>query len=282
MPIWRPIVAALLALAALITTAPAADASDWLRRAAPPVDAPAAPDGRDWILSWQEEFNAPLDKGRWSLRGDFYTTGRTHAKADWSAVRVADGKLSLRVLDDPARGPGYWLTGHIGTEFSARWSDRPAYFEASIKFQPLNGSHGAFWTLTPIAPGSPGDSLPETDIAEYFGVAKPWLDDPTRMDHHLYWRAADGSTAGVHGSTMGSAGVPWSREFHQFGALRTQSGCWQFYIDDRYVEQLCSPLEVEPKYLVLSLLVKDFELDKVQADKLSQYVMKVDWVRVWI
>lgn len=230
------------------------------------VLAAAPPIPGDWSLTFADRFDGTTLSSVWSTRGTEHVDGMTHAHGDPRAVTVSDGELHLRVVADPDH-PGRYLNGHIGTEEAFTFT--LGYAEARIRFQPYKGSHGAFWLLTPTL------YMPEIDVAEYMGANHPWrLNAPMR--HHYYWGNVL-SPSSTHRATP-PTGEPWSAGFHDYGLLRETTGC-TYYIDSQPVRH--TGCDLAPKFLVLSLLTKDFEVHLLRADQLGRYRMDVKRVQVW-
>ena len=61
------------------------------------------------------------------------------------------------------------------------------YFEARIRFQHLEGHHGAFWLQSPTyrdSPDDPAHSGAEIDIIEFFGNGRP----VKAVKHGIFWK----------------------------------------------------------------------------------------------
>lgn len=217
-------------------------------------------------LAFDDRFNRP--KPAWSTRGVDFTDTSTRARADDSCARVVDGEMVLSVQTDPAT-PGAYLTGHVGTEHAREFTY--GYFETKAKFPPLRGAHAAFWLQT-TEDYIPGQA--EIDVAECFGRPAVW--------HNVFWREP-GQNAGEFNShkqvtDLGRDGAQSS--WHVYG-LDWQPDRYAFYVDGALVATTTVGLSDRPKFLVLSLLVKDFEVDLLDPARLRDYRARFKYVRVW-
>ena len=97
---------------------------------------------KGYRLVWHDEFSGPkLDMKKWAYRE---LGKREHAVVTKEAVKL-DGKGSLHLTTFEKNGTLY--TGMIGTQ--GLFQQKYGYFEARIRFQRLQGHHGAFWLQSP-------------------------------------------------------------------------------------------------------------------------------------
>jgi hypothetical protein len=249
--------------------------------------------------------DAMLSSGRWSLRQTEYdaSSGRSLQRADARAVEVANNQLRLKAVPDPDY-PGCVLVGHVTTgilDFVR------GHISARVKFERPKGAHGAVWHQSGYGPGGA-----ELDVVEFFGErGGSHITDPTaavwtqKVQHTVY--TGDGS-GGItqYGRVTYTDNIPstealpakggfapnnddtWWTQFHTYEAFWNGDG-YRFYIDDIYVgSRLDAPAATVPGELILSLLVSDGGEHNAMDDMLtnkgydySDYVMYVDWVRVW-
>lgn len=224
-------------------------------------------------LVFEDNFTS-LNKNVWSLRGTAYTPGTMHSKASWEAVKISGGKL--RLLAKPV-SEGVFINGHIGTEGSVEVR-KGSYVEASMRFHPYLGSHASLWLQTPL-PYSVG--RPEIDVCEYFGIKNPERKTPANMWNCVYYRDNDEDPLLTwRETTQDTLQTRWSKIYHTYGLLWDNTG-YTFYIDKKEVGHTNVGESDIPKYLVLSMITRDYEIANYRADMVDTYKLSVDWVRVW-
>ncbi len=228
-----------------------------------------------------DEFDT-LDPAAWGTRDQGYAGVRLCSRADDSAAKVADGILTLSVLNDPNKGRcqqkgnyDYRLNGHLGSAYSFTYG----HAAARIKFQELRGQHSSFW-LQGSGPEPIGDAKltgAEIDVIEYFGDDHP----EGGLTSFVYWHpTAKGKTDGGWLADPERFGSDWSSQFHVFSVDWTPER-YVFRIDGQITETITNGVSGQPEFLILSLLSSDYELEELGGeDNLPQH-MEVDWVKVW-
>jgi hypothetical protein len=235
----------------------------------------------DWHLVFEDQFSTDgvIDTGVWALRNPVYnpeSERRKRSRGDWSAVAVKDGTARLRAIPDPAT-PKHFLNGHIGTADSGHVYTS-GWFAARVKFHSSPGSHAAFWLTNGYATGNA-----EIDVAEYFGDKRAFI-------ANVYWNWNwDGTEADIADEPMehetwsirdGFPGVAWSDEYHVFSVRWEAGKFYQLYVDGRKLATMTGEgVASNPEAIVLSMLTNDGEGEKFDVG--GDYVMHVDWVRVW-
>jgi len=227
--------------------------------------AAAAPEG--YALAWSDEFDGhALNRARWEYR---LPGGREGTVVSPEAAAL-DGEGHL-VLTTFLR-EGRLHVGMVGTQptFQARYG----YFEARIRFQSLQGHHGAFWLQSPEYgrfPGDPGRSGAEIDVIEYFGAGR----DDGGGGMRVYWNPYPSpSAAGVKIS------IPDAHERFRVYALHWTEQGYRFYIDGELRFETAEGLSHACQYLVLSLLSSPWERGRLATAALPD-AMTVDYVRVY-
>lgn len=231
----------------------------------------AAPADPQYLFA--DSFNHGL-RSEWSVRGTDYEEGMTHARGSRRAVSVSNGMLHLRVLADG----GNYLNGHIGTE--GRFEFAYGWAAARIRFSPFAGSHGAFWLLAPKAVTD--FSGVEVDVAEDFGANRPNRKRGVEMHHNVWYLPLipGNPLEQITRTTNSTEFSRWHEEFHTFAVHWTPTR-YAFYIDSVRVATIFGGLNATPRFLVLSLLTRDWEIPDLLTHNLDTYEMDVDWVRVW-
>ena len=224
-----------------------------------------APEGHQ--LVWNDEFEgAALDPGKWEYR---YLGPREGTVVSRESVRL-DGKGRL-VLTTFMRDATLHV-GMVGTQrtFQARYG----YFEARMRFQKLQGHHGAFWLQSPRYGkhlDDPGRSGAEVDIIEFFGTGR--RDSGTSINIH--WNPYPNPTSA--GSKVDVARA--HEDFHVYAVHWTEAG-YRFFVDGKPVYATREGLSHTCQYLVLSLLSTPWERPRMPIFRLPDS-MEVDYVRVY-
>jgi beta-glucanase (GH16 family) len=211
----------------------------------------------------------------WTTRGQDYREDSTLAKSSGSASSIRNGELLLKVIRDP-NNPGKVLTGHEGTE--GKFEFTYGRVSARIKMHGYHGAHSGFWiqSVDPYAPGRP-----EIDIVECFGAHNPNRKDGVFVFHTVYYRdTPEGPVLSdqikVNSKDFGS----WHEEYHDYTVDWTPTG-YHFHIDGVHTGTITKGLSDTPKYVVLSMLARDWENQNLKEHSLEKYVMKVKWLKVW-
>ena len=228
---------------------------------------PVAAVPADYRLVWGDEFHgSALDPKKWEYR---YLGNRDGTNVSKDAVRL-DGEGYL-VLSTFMRD-GRIHVGMIGTQptFQARYG----YFEARIRFQRLQGHHGAFWLQSPVYGkyrDDPARSGAEIDVIEYFGSG----------------RADGGASINIHWNPYSN---PSSRKFilgvlrphadFRVYALHWTAAGYEFFLDGERVFATRDGLSHVCQYLILSLLSSLWERHRLPVNALPD-AMVVDYVRVY-
>ena len=236
------------------------------------------------IPIFSDEFSGTALAAPWDHRIQGYEVpSRRCSRTDASATRVAGGVLELSVVDDPSRddpctfidGKGvqqstfYRLNGHVGTQ--GRFGYRYGVAAARIRFQEVRGQHGAFWLQAPVP-----ESGAEVDIIEWFGAGSSGLGSGV-------WTYSGGTQTRAAGGTIANPeayGSDWAGTYHVFSVEWTPTE-YVFRIDGRETLRTTAGVSQTEEYLILSLLVANFEATRLPSPESLPQTMAVDWVRVW-
>ncbi|HEX3655760.1 MAG TPA: glycoside hydrolase family 16 protein [Pirellulales bacterium] len=236
---------------------------------------------REYELTWSDEFDgAKLDSTKWAIR---YPGKRDGATTSEAAVSL-DGKGNL-LLTTSVRD-GELTTGQIGTQ--KKFEQKFGYFEARLKFQRLQGHHGAFWLQSGDfgkTVDDPAKCGAEIDIFEFFGAARDdggvactvfWNNKP---DQKKSTKQIDVLGPLGSNSAIGGSRPEISDAFHLYSLLWTEAG-YQFFIDGIEVFRTAEGLSKHDEYVVLSLNSSSWERNRLDPSQLPD-VMAVDYVRVY-
>jgi beta-glucanase (GH16 family) len=237
-----------------------------------------------WLTpTWTDRFSGSSLSSVWTHRGQTYEPHslRRCSKGSPKAVRVGGGAVRISVIRDrskttkcPALRRGevaghyaYRLNGHIGTEQG--FSFKYGFAAARIKFQPLRGQHGSFWSQ-PVGGAFPGGTGHEIDIAEFFGgtykrgglysfVYRYEGDDLVKSGNKV-------TDAFLHGPRDG-----WGKKYHVF-SLQWTPRKLVFRIDGKETWRVGGRVSQVRQYLILSLLASDYELPLMEDRQLPQHM----------
>ncbi len=231
------------------------------------------------ILS--DEFSGTALAAPWDHRIQGYEVpSRRCSRTDPRATAVGGGVLSLSVIDDPDRADPctftnnqgvqqstfYRLNGHVGTQ--GRFAFKYGVAAARIRFQDLRGQHGAFWMQAPVV-----ESGAEIDVIEWFGTGSSGLSSGV-------WTYSGGTQTKVAETPPGDDalyGSDWAGTYHVFSVEWTPTE-YVFRIDGKEVLRTTAGVSQTEEYLILSLLVSNFESLRVTSPDQLPQTMAVDWV----
>ena len=191
--------------------------------------------------------------------------------------------LSLSVIDDPERDDActftnkegieqstfYRLNGQVGSQ--GRFEYKYGVAAARIKFQQLRGQHGAFWMQAPVP-----ESGAEIDAIEWFGDGSSGLGSGV----WIYSEGTPSRAAGGPIADQAAYGSDWAGTYHVFSVEWTPTE-YVFRIDGKETLRTSAGVSQTEEYLILSLLVSNFESLRVTSPDQLPQTMSVDWVRVW-
>ncbi|CAA9408755.1 MAG: GH16 [uncultured Nocardioides sp.] len=230
-----------------------------------------------------DEFSGSTLSAPWDHRYQGYEVpNRKCSRTDPSATSVSGGVLGLSVLDDPARddlctftaqgteqSTFYRLNGHVGTQ--GRFAYKYGVAAARVRFQDARGQHGAFW----MQPAGTGYGA-EIDVVEWFGTGSYGLSNGV----YDYSSGTPTRVAGGPIADQSSYGSDWAGTYHVFSVEWTPTE-YVFRIDGREVLRTTAGVSQTEEYLILSLLVSNYEANKLPSPESLPQSMAVDWVRVW-
>ncbi|WP_197528374.1 glycoside hydrolase family 16 protein [Aeoliella mucimassa] len=182
----------------------------------PQEELPTPPEGQDWKLIWNDEFDGDkLDESKWDI------PEYKRRAAWWSAKAVAldgEGHLAIKTLREGDR----YLNACIRSR--DKFEHKFGYYVARVKLQKEPGHWTAFWLYNDSVNkvGDDGRDGTEIDIFE-----KITLDD--QVHHALHW---DGY-GDAHQNEFTDAEVPGVMEgWHTFG-LWWKADEYVFYVDGK-------------------------------------------------
>lgn len=238
----------------------------------------------DWQVIFEDEFDGDTLDSQWQPRGTSYTSAMTRAKSDISACDVSGGVLHVKAILDPDN-PGKYLNCHVGTQNSFTFGPG-TWAAARVRFHRFSGSHAAFWWQS--VDGYVPDAA-EVDVAEYFGSTDPNNVNGTKLQYQNYYDWSDDNGANIQGTPNyvndvdefgANSGYKWWNSYHVY-SVRWLDNAYMFYIDGHKIKKVTTGVGTKPAFLVLSMLTRDYEADRMQDDRIDTYSMDVDWVRVW-
>lgn len=239
----------------------------------PPAPSVYVPAG--YQLVFFDEFTAAgLNTRQWQHR---YRDGHVYGAGVASRASVSqpgDGLLHLTTH----YAAETFLTGMIRSVPQFQYG----YFEARIRFQDLQGHHGAFWlqseTYGQIV-GDPGVSGAEIDIIEFFGSGRTATDAKQNVYYDPYIAGQTQPGAQHELFYRERTGAELSDDFHVFSLLWTADE-YVFFIDGVETWRTAVGLSHVQEYIVLSLTTSQWENARLNPALLSD-TMLIDYVRVY-
>ena len=120
------------------------------------------------------------------------------------------------------------------------------------------------------------DSGAEIDVIEWFGTGSSGLGSGIWIyNAGTQTRAAGGAIANQE-----AYGSDWAGTYHVFSVEWTPTE-YVFRIDGKETLRTSAGVSQTEEYLILSLLVSNFEALRVTSPDQLPQTMSVDWVRVW-
>jgi beta-glucanase (GH16 family) len=217
--------------------------------------------------------------GTWQTRGTTYLKGKSdYAKADPQCANIEGGRLVLRVMEGETDGT--FITGHVGTgevNKPARFAFTHGWASAKIKFHPLRGALSGFWGQFCSGVYS------ELDVVEYGGTKN--ADGKGGTVHHTVWWDSDGlgaRTSKSESTDKEEIGKDFDTDRLVY-SVNWQPDFYDFWINTRRVARITQGLSNEPKFLVASILVRNYQLDDMLANlgQIKTFADEYDWIRVW-
>jgi len=131
-----------LLITSIIADARPEEVPSWVGKK-PPVDG-------DWIQTFAEEFDAPVDTNKWNIYGNNFWDKRTHFSKD--NLILKNGKMIFHyekktgAHNDAANGkPTDYACGFLCTY--GKWTQKYGYFESRMKLPKAPGLWPAFWLM---------------------------------------------------------------------------------------------------------------------------------------
>ncbi len=225
---------------------------------------PPAPTGKEWKLTWHDEFDGKqLDETKWNRLGDWKRRDGFWVKED--AYLSGKGTLLLRTRKDGDR----YTCGAVNTK--GKFEHAFGYYVARCKLPRQPGHWPAFWLMCDGVNkvGNAGRDGTEIDIVEV-----PWRDGQITMN--LHW---DG-----YGKEHKSAGTKVVRKevmdgFHDFGLLWTPEE-YVFYVDGQETwRSKAGNVSQVPEFVKLTEEIGTWGGDVKKAELPDFF--EVDYVRVY-
>lgn len=255
-----------------------------------PVSTPSVSAADQWRVSFNENFSGSrLNSRYWSVRfPGLYYASRMCSASQVSMVKVRDGRLVASVDEvsgsrartvraNAARAggvktskacpDGVYDNGMVSTE--GRYSFQYGLVAARVKFPASAGQHASVWLQSIGGRGS------EVDFIETFGLG--W-----EFQHKIHYKNSAGKArqAGGYVKTVPEVKTAaWWDEYHVVSVEWTPKA-YIFRVDGVETFRTSKGASDARKFLIISLLTSDWELSRMDVDKLPTST-SVDWVRVW-
>jgi len=260
----------------------------------PKTDPPAA---KGMKLVFADDFDGPLsisNDGRGARYnahkprfGDF--SGWPFRDVDWAPAppfEQRDTFLRIKARKPEGTDGGTGLIATVNMDGEGFWAKPPAYLEARFIAQSAPGTWPAFWTITRLDKGTPGDEL---DICElYGGVGKGNPNHPGYSIVSHFWGQTnpDGSKKQGYNARplimeLGGKSY-WSTTFHKYAVLIGEKET-VYYFDD--IEVLRHPTNEEslrPHCILLNYAIGGISRWPIDLERYGNGTdMYVDYIRVY-
>ena len=273
---WLPVAIALLATIGCASQefAPAAEESA------------RAPSAVQWELTWQDEFDGPLDalpdpmKWGFDVGGGGWGNNQLEYDTDRPENASTDGEGLLRITArEESYGGREYTSARMLTR--GRFQQEMGRFEARIKLPTGSGIWPAFWMLGADHPGVSWPHCGEIDIMEYLGQ------NPTVVHGSLHGPGYSGATP-ISESKSLTGGERFDDDFHTF-AIEWTAGRIAWLLDDVvYHVATTSSLPPgtdwvfdHPFFMILNVAVGGHWPGPPTPSTTFPQTMWVDWVRVY-
>ncbi len=266
---------------------------DW--NAGMPAHDPPAAEGMQLVFS--DDFDGPLSISK-DGRGARYNAHKPKF-GDFSKYVFSDPTgdrnpfeqvgTYLRIKARKPAGAEKGFTGLIATvdmDGNGFWAKPPFYAECRFVAQSAPGTWPAFWTITNLERGKPGDEL---DIAEcYGGVGKGNPNHPSYSIVSHFWRQTnpDGSKKkgfSTRPPIMELGGKSyWSTTFHTY-ALRVDEEYTVYYFDDiEVLRHKTNDMSMQPHCLLVNYAISGISKWPIDLERYGNATdMYVDYIRVY-
>lgn len=219
---------------------------------------------------------------RFSHKDDFDGAHDPFEQID-TYLRIKARKLG----NDKKKGCGTGLIASVNMDGEGFWVKAPFYMECRFTAQSAPGTWPAFWTITSMDRGIPGDEL---DIVEcYGGVGKGNPNHPGYSCVSHFWRQTDkygNKKKGVSAKVpiMELAGKSyWSATFHTYGVKVTEEYTVYYFDGMEVMKHPTNDISYEKPHLFLINYaiggISGWKIDLERYNNGSD--MWVDYVRVY-
>ena len=187
----------------------------------------ALPQGENWTLVWQDEFNGPaIDLSHWTHEVNAWGGGNNELQYYTARPQnsfIQDGKLVIRAIKETFTGPegtrGY-TSARLNTRYKGDWTY--GRFEARAKLPDGQGLWPAFWMLPSDFDYGGWAASGEIDIFELRG------ENPTELTSAIHY---GGSWPANTYTSASRFGPDLSQDFHTY-AIEWEEGVIRWYFDD--------------------------------------------------
>lgn len=246
------------------------------------ADTPSGPEGGDWRLVWQDEFEGPAgqlpDAAKWQFD---IGTDWGNAQLEYDTDRPENvsldgaGHLAITARQEPYLGQDY-TSGRIKTkDLFERTGGR---FEARIRLPRGQGIWPAFWLLGADFDEVGWPTCGEIDVMEYKGQ------EPSVVHGSLHGPGY--SAGGAITRRFYLADSTFDADFHVF-TVEWRADSIDWYVDGEHF-QTVTPGDVpgdwafdHPFFILLNVAVGGGFVGPPDASTTFPQTMFVDWVRVY-
>lgn len=264
----------------------------------PKTDPPAA---KGMKLVFSDDFDGPLSVSkdgrgtRWNAHkptyGDFSGWAFSDPDHPNQPLRQRDTYLHIAARKTDKDKGSSGLIAPVDMDGKGFWAKPPAYLECRFVAQSAPGTWPAFWTITNIHRGKPGDEL---DIVEaYGGVGKTLKGEPTPnhpgysiVTHFWNQTNPDGSKKKGHSTrvkTMEIGGKNYfSTTFHTYAVMIGLEETVYYYDDIEVLRHPTGEMSKQPHCFLINYAIGGISGWKIDLERYGNGSdMYVDYVRVY-
>ena len=240
----------------------------------PPVPAGAAP-GTFGAVTFDEEWDGPLDTRKWHTRMPHWNAGIP----DLDNWKIESGQLKIWT---PRMDDGQFLFENRAMVTYDKFSQRYGWFEMEARLPPGKGLWPSFWLY-----GIYGTDRPEIDIMESHGGVDQWWGDPNPIDYGatVWLGQLDGNHELIGMARPTDVGITpgdLTLGFHKYGALWEPDGITFFFDGKQIGDKIHTSQMNRELWIIVGLGTGrpgDYNGPTSRTPTNSEYV--INYVRAW-
>lgn len=250
------------------------NSAQWTESSSGSASGPAgAAAGSYGAVTFDEEWNGPLDTSKWGTRMHHWTN------PDLDNFKIENGELKMWT---PLGADGLFEFENRAMNTEGLFNQLYGWFEMEAKLPPGSSLWPSFWLY-----GVYGQDRPEIDIMESYGGLDAWWGDPNPIDYGatVWLGRLDGNHERLgmfRPSHYGIAPQDLTKAFHKYGVKWDPEGI-QFYFDGQpFGEKVHTSRMNRELFIIVGLSTGrygTYNAPKASTPTNSEYI--VNYVRAW-